>query len=163
MSAMTKDELLDVLEDERENLLEAIDGLSDEDLSEPSLDGSRSVKDILIHISAWEAELIKLLWQAKQGQQPTTIHFSQVDVDAANQAWFEAYHDRPLERVLGDFAAVRKQTTKRVESLSEDDLTNPQRFPWLNGRPLAEWIAGDSFEHDAEHAAQIKAWRAKRA
>ncbi len=159
---MTKDEILDALEDQREDLLEAIDGLSDEELEETSLDGGRSVKDILIHISAWEAELVKLLWQVNQGQQPTTIHFSQVDVDVTNQAWFEAYHDRLLERVLDDFAAVRKQTVRRIEKFSEQDLTDPQRFPWLNGHPLAEWVASDSFEHDAEHAAQIKAWRTQR-
>jgi hypothetical protein len=159
---MIKDEILDALEDERENFLEAIDGLTDEELEEPSLDGGWSAKDIMIHISAWEAELIKLLWQVKQGQKPSTMHFTQVDVDATNQEWFEAYHNRPMERVLDDFAAVRKQTTKRVDGFSEQELTDPKRYTWLNGRPLAAWVAGDSFEHDAEHAVQIKTWRAQR-
>jgi hypothetical protein len=156
---MTKDELLDALEDERENFLDAIDGLSDEALLEPALAGGRSVKDVMIHISAWEAELVKLLWQVKQGDQPSTVHFSSVDVDARNEEWFTAYHDRPLPRVLDDFAAVRKQTVRRVEGLSDKDLNDPDRYDWLKGRPLWEWIAGDSFEHDAEHAAQIKEWR----
>jgi hypothetical protein len=156
---MTNDELLDALEDERENFLKAIDGLSDEELQEPALAGGWSVKDVIIHISAWEAELVKLLWQVKQGEPPSTVHFSNVEVDARNLEWFTAYHDRPLPRVLDDFAAVRKQTVRRVEGLNDEDLNDPQRYTWLKGRPLWEWVAGDSFEHDAEHAAQIKEWR----
>ena len=73
---MTKDELLDALEEERENFMEAIAGLSDEELEQPGASGEWSVKDVLSHLSMWEAELIKLLWQARKGQKPTTIHFS---------------------------------------------------------------------------------------
>ncbi len=158
---MTKDEILDALEDERERFLKAIDGLSEEELQEPSLAGGWSVKDVMIHISAWEAELVKLLWQVKQNERPTTMHFNNVDVDARNLEWFTAYHQRPLERVLDDFAAVRKQTARRIEGFSDKDLTDPQRYPWLEGHPLSEWVASDSFEHDAEHTAQIRAWRTR--
>jgi hypothetical protein len=158
---MTKDEILDALEDEREKFLEAIDGLSDDEIQAPGVVGSWSVKDIMIHLSAWEAEMVKLLWQAHSGQKPTTMHFSQVDVDAINREWFDAYHDRPLERVFDDFAAVRKQTARRVDGLTDQALEDPQRYDWLGGRPLWEWVAGDSFEHEAEHAAQILKWRAR--
>ena len=155
---MTKDEILDALEDERENFLEAIDGLAEKEIQTAGVVGDWSVKDIMIHLSAWEAELVKLLWQAHNNQKPTTVHFSQVDVDAINQEWFVAYHDRPLERVLADFAAVRKQTARRVDVFTDRDLEDSQRYDWLEGRPLWEWIAGDSFEHEAEHTAQILAW-----
>jgi hypothetical protein len=158
---MTKDELIEALEDEREKMLDAIDGLSDEELQRPGANGEWSVKDILIHLSAWEAEMVKLLWQAKQGQKPTSAHFNTPDVDARNQEWFEAYRGRELDRVLADFAALRQQTVRRVEAFSEADLNDVQHFSWLGGRPLWEWVAGDSFEHEAEHAAQIREWRAR--
>jgi hypothetical protein len=154
---MTKDEILDALENERENLLEAIDGMTPEEMEQPGPGDEWSVKDILIHLSAWEAELVKLLWQAKQGQRPSTVHFSNIDVDTLNREWYLAYKDRPLERVLPDFEAVRKQTIRRVESFSDKDLNDEQRFPWLEGTPLWEWIANDSYGHEAEHAAQILA------
>jgi hypothetical protein len=94
---MNKDEISDALEDERENFLEAIDGLSAEQLQTSGVVGEWSVKDIMIHLSAWEAELVKLLWQARQGQKPTTLHFSQIDTDAINQQWFENYRSRSME------------------------------------------------------------------
>ena len=156
---MTKDEIFDALEDERENFLDAIDGLSDEELQLPGVVGDWSIKDIMIHLSAWEAEMVKLLWQAKQGQPPSNPDWTEEQVDQLNQEWFEAYHARPLDRVMADFIAVRKQTSRRVEAFTDKDLNDPQRFSWLKGRPLWVWVAQDSFEHEAEHTAQIRAWR----
>lgn len=159
---MTKDEIFDALEDERENFLDAIDGLSDEELQLPGVVGEWSVKDIMIHLSAWEAEMVKLLWQAKQGQPPSNPDWTEELVDQLNQEWFEAYHARQLDRVMADFIAVRKQTSRRVEVFTDKDLNDPQRFSWLKGRPLWVWVAQDSFEHEAEHTAQIRAWRDER-
>ena len=156
---MNKDEILDALEDGREQFLDAIEGLSDEALLEPGVIEGWSIRDMLYHLCMWEAELIKLLWQAAYGEKPSTMHFTQVDVDATNAAWLELSRDRPLEHVLEDFEAVRKQTARRVEAFNDKDLEDPKRYPWLKERPLWEWIAGDSFEHEAEHAAQVRLWR----
>jgi hypothetical protein len=158
---MNKDEIFDALEDERENFLEAIEGLSAEQLQTSGVVGEWSVKDMMIHLSAWEAELVKLLWQARQGQKPTTLHFSKIDIDEINQEWFENYRSRSLERVMDDFEAVRKQTSRRLEVFSDADLNDVQLFPWLDGQPLWEWVANDSYQHESEHAAQIREWRAR--
>jgi uncharacterized damage-inducible protein DinB len=48
-----REELLRYYRDSRKNLLAAIDGLSDEQMSDPSLDGW-SVKDYLAHIALWD-------------------------------------------------------------------------------------------------------------
>jgi uncharacterized damage-inducible protein DinB len=156
---MTLDEILDALEDTRENFLDAIDGLSEEQLCEPDVIGNWSVKDILHHLAMWEAEMVKLLWQALQGVRPTTVHFSKQGVDQINAAWHEQGKDRPLARVMEDFIAVRKQTSRRLQAFQERDLTDAQRYPWLRGHALWEWVAEDSFKHEAEHTAQILAWR----
>jgi hypothetical protein len=156
---MTKDEILDALEDEREKFLDAIQGLSDEAFQEPGVVGEWSIKDVLSHLSAWEAELVKLLWQAKQGINPASAHFSGKSVDELNAAWYVEFQNRPLEPVQADFQAVRRQTERRVEAFSDTDLNDPGRYSWLKGHPLWEWVASDSFEHEAEHAAQIRTWR----
>jgi hypothetical protein len=156
---MNINEILNKLETERERFLDAIEGLSDEDLQRPGVTGEWSIKDIMSHISRWEAELVKLLWQARQGQKPTSMHFTQVEVDATNLDWFKESQFRPLRSVLDDFHAVRNQTILRVEAFSDADLRDPDRYKWAKKQPLAEWIASDSFEHEAEHREQILAWR----
>ena len=90
---------------------------------------------------------------------PGSAHFSGKSVDELNAAWYVEFQSRPLEPVQADFQAVRRQTERRVEAFSDKDLNDPGRYPWLKGHPLWEWVAGDSFEHEAEHAAQIRTWR----
>ena len=156
---MTQDEILDALEDQREAFLEVIDGLSDEQIDQPGVVGDWSVKDIMFHLTLWEAELVKLLWQAAQGVQPTTAHFDKTPVDELNAAWSLQSRNRTLEQVIDDFAGVRKQTSRRLEAFKDKDLNDPQRYPWLENHPLWVWIAEDSFKHEAEHLAQIQQWR----
>lgn len=157
---MTKSEILTALNEGRERFLEAIEDLTPDQMKETGVVGEWSVKDILVHLTRWEAELVKLLWQSSQGQKPTSAQFSSSSVDDLNARWYRESRSRPLELILEDFHGVRTQTVRRVEEFSDDELTDPKRYPWLNNTPLWEWIAGDSFEHEAEHGAQIRAWRA---
>jgi hypothetical protein len=158
---MNKDAILKALEVGREDFLDAIEGLTEETLQQSGVVGEWSIKDILIHLTRWEAELVKLLWQAKQGKSPSTAHFSTIEVDELNERWYQESRTRSLELALADFHGVRNQTIRRVEDFSDKDLTDPKSYPWLKEQPLWQWIAGDSFEHEAEHADQIRAWKQK--
>jgi hypothetical protein len=159
---MDKAELLDTLDNSREQFLESVEGLDDDEMQAPGVAGDWSVKDILVHLSMWEAELVRMLWQVKQNEKPTTVQFTNTDLDATNAAWYQKNRSRPLERALEDFHAVRNQTMHRLEAFIDRDLTDPNRFTWLKGKPLFEWIAADTYEHENEHASQIRAWRQAR-
>jgi hypothetical protein len=156
---MNKESIITELKKSRENILEGIQDLSDQEMETPGVIDDWSVKDVLVHLTRWEAELVKLLWQAKQGIPPTTTHFGQESVDDINTRWHKESQSRPFKSVLNDFLGVRNQTIRRVEALTEKTLTDLSNFPWLEGEPLWKWIAGDSFEHEAEHEAQIRAWK----
>lgn len=159
---MNQQDLIEGLEKGRQEFLTSIEGLTDEQMTEAGVAGAWSVKDILAHMSRWEAELISLLFQAQQGRQPVTAQFSAEPVDELNARWYKDTKDRPLDRVLNDFRAVRQQTIKRIQAFSDKDLTDLKRFSWLGGKPLAEWITSDTVEHEAEHAVRIREWRAGR-
>jgi len=159
---MTKNELLQKLESQREDFLDALEGIPESDWELPGVAGNWSIKDILAHLSRWEAELVKFLWQVQQGQTPTSIQLENIDVDAVNAAWQREARDRSLQRVLEDYHLVRTQTAARVEMLDEKDLLAPNRFKWAKGKPLWEWIAADSYEHEAEHLQDILAWKQRK-
>jgi hypothetical protein len=156
---MNKAELLSKLKSSHQQMLEAIGGLKAESMLEPGVTGQWCVKDILNHISHWEAELVTHLWWVQQGQKPAIKSYSIEEIDQLNHQWYEEDLERSLEMVTSDFKGVRKQTIRRVEALSEDNLTKADRFPWMKGKPLAELIASYSFEHDLEHIDQIRNWR----
>lgn len=155
---MNKKDLLIILEESREKFLDAIDSLDDERFFEPVSPSGSSLKDILVHLCMWEAQLVTLMWQAKRGQKPTTVHFSGKSVDEINADWSKHASNRPLDLVIADFQGVRNQTILRVEEFAERDLTDPQRYPWLGDSPLWKWIAENSYEHEAEHLPEIHRW-----
>ncbi len=158
---MNKDDLIVAITDERAKFMSSIDGLSPEDMQKPGVVGNWSVKDILSHISLWEAELVKFLWLSHQGQTPNSLQLTVSSVDAVNARWYNENRNRPLDRILDDFQNVYKQCLLRIEAFLDKDLTDPQRYTWQKGRALWEWIAEDTFRHEAEHGAQIQAWRAE--
>lgn len=161
---MDKTELLTVLRKSHEDFLQAIEGLTEEEINEPGVNGDWSVKDILSHLTRWEAELVKLLWQTSQGITPSGLAVSATEekVDELNARWVQEDRERSLSQVLEDFQGVRKQTIRRVEAFSEEDLTDVKRYAWLEEVPLWKRIAIESYEHEAEHLSQIQAWREER-
>ncbi len=160
---MNRSELVSAMDTSRAELLDAIVGLSDEQMLEPGVVGDWSVRDVLQHISLWEAELVKLLVHVQQRRRPTGDRFAgKIDIDTLNARWHAETKDRPLDSVQADFAAVRQQTQRRLNDVGEADLANAKLVPWLKGRPLWQWVFEDTAEHDQEHAAQIRAWREAR-
>jgi len=128
-------------------------------MTAPGVMGEWSVKDILGHIAMWESQLVTTLYALERGVVPRLPRSS--EVDAINAQSYAEQRERPLDRVLADFYAVHAQLLKRLNTLPERDLTDPKRWQWMEGEPLLKLVAGDTFEHYAEHRPAIEAWRAK--
>ncbi len=157
---MTKDEVRVALDDSRNQLLDAIDGLTPDQLQTHGVVGEWSVRDVLQHISMWEAELVRLLAHVEQGRRPTGDALSRrPDFAKINARWHTETMERPLESVLEDLHGVRRQTIRRIETLSDDELAHARPEAWLHGNALWRWIAEYTFEHEREHTAQVRAWR----
>lgn len=69
-------------------------------------------------------------------------------------------HGRPVDAVLEDADGAFTRLRSAVETLSEEDLTDPHRFPWLEGRALGDvLISRDYFAHlHEEHEPDLRAW-----
>jgi uncharacterized protein (TIGR03083 family) len=157
---MTKQALLKRIQQERAAFEAACAGLTPEQMTAAGAMGEWSVKDILGHIAMWESRLVTILYSNERGVPPKMLH-GQASVDKVNAESFAEQRERPLDRVLADFHAVHTQLLKRLDSLTDRDLSDPKRFKWMEGEPLEKLVAGDTFEHYAEHRAMIEAWRQK--
>lgn len=155
----TKEELIRKLESSREEFSASIEGLPEEAYIETGILDNWSLKDILAHLTMWEAQVITLLFRAYTKPKPGTVHFGQETTDELNERWFNQNKDRTLEQVLDDFEGVRNQTIRRLEDFSEKDLFNVKAFDWLDGQALWQWIAEETYEHEEDHRGQILSWR----
>jgi len=82
------------------------------------------------------------------------------DLVTLNEKTFLENRGRTLNDVQADSRLAYQQLLEQVQALSEDDITNPHRFPWTGGHELVPFIAANSYEHYQEHFAQIHKWLA---
>lgn len=157
---MSKKDLLNDLRESRAELLAAIEGLSDDEMVRPGVEGLWSVKDIMAHLVAWQAELITAL-SRKLGRlykdAPAIVKID--DFDEWNAEQYHQNASKPLSIIQPDFHGVHKHLLLAVEELDTQTLNDPLRFEWMEGDPLSSLILETAAWHEREHAESIRAWR----
>ena len=149
------EQLLDTLDNSRESLLVAIELLPDEALLDKRAVAEWSVTDVLINLTAWEAELVTGLMQIDKNKRPDRLLSALKNPQAYDKLRYEETQDRDLDQVFLDLQQVRIQVEEWLLEFSDRDLTNPQRYRWLNGKPLSEIIASATFKHEEEFIPQL--------
>lgn len=107
-------------------------------------------RDVLAHLAEWKQRAAGRITAARRGETPAR----EGDYNAANAAIFEAYRARPWEDFQALLEGAHRDILAEAQALSEDDLSDPARFPWLQGRPLWWNIAGSCLVHPMSHLGQ---------
>ena len=130
--------------------------LSVAEINQPGAVGVWSVKDVLAHIAFWERYAANIIRDAMRGAAPALV--ADDETERNNASVVAQYYQRSLASVIADWQQAREDLLDAIEELDDDDLNDPDRFPWSEGRTLLDRIAGNSFEHEQEHIEQIRAW-----
>ena len=133
----------------RTELLAAIDGLTDEQMTDPSIDGW-SVKDHLAHLAQWDdlraMEVVRIsagyesAYQMAEGQDETF-----------NQLGYELRRDLPLDQVRWEFTVSRQRLNEALAAATPRGLDAS-----LYGE------ASLQTNHESQHAGWIRRWRGER-
>ena len=119
--------------------------------------GQWTVKDHLVHIAAWEQSLIALL-DGHDRKKAMGVPDAPDDTDAVNEAvWLLHRHETP-DQVLAFSRETHATLMKRLGAMSDADLRrsynhyqpNDPRDPG-DDRPVVDWVAGNTYDHYAEH------------
>ncbi len=144
--AEDRESLLQHYRQMRQELLSAIEGLSDELMTEPSLDGW-SVKDHLAHIALWDdiraSEVVRIsagydsAWRMSRGQD-----------EAFNAMAHDWRVNLSLEQVRWELATSRQRLLDAISSATARGLDAS-----LYGE------AGLRSSHEAQHVGWLRRWR----
>jgi hypothetical protein len=147
----SKEQLLKDIDTERRRLEKNLFTLSEEDMMLPGVLGTWSVKDILVHIVAWEKLFLDWYQAGIRGSCPdiTPVGMSKKAIDALNQDIYEKNRSRSLEDVLSDFRTSYQQTLTTIKAIPEEDMFIRGRFEWTGKLTLADYIAGNTCNHYA--------------
>ena len=135
--------------------------LSTEQKSVEHVSGEWTIKDILVHLAAWQTRVsLRLEGIARQEEAQFELIDTDEKMNAFNDAIFAANRARPLDEVEAEFHASVERLRANVEKAQERDLFEAGRFAWLKDGLLWQSVAGNTFEHYDEHMPMIKAWLA---
>lgn len=156
----SKSQLLKDITTGRRQLEKNLSALSEEDMTQPGVTGTWSVKDILAHLVAWEKLLLDWYRAGIQGYSPTIIPVGmrQKAIDALNQEIYEQNRKRNLDEVIAEFRTSYQQILTTLEGIPEEDLLIRGRYEWTGELTLADYIAGNTCNHYAWAKAQIRKW-----
>jgi hypothetical protein len=119
--------------------------------------GQWAIKDHLAHIAAWEQSLLALL-DGHDRKTAMGVPDAPDETDAVNEAvWLLHRHETPDE-VVAFSQETHATLMRRLRSMSDADLRrsynhyqpNDPRDPG-DDRPVLEWVAGNTYDHYAEH------------
>ena len=156
---MDKQRLLTYMHAAYADVQQAVADLSRHQLTQPGVEGEWSVKDIVAHLTFWHHRMVEGLDKGLCGEAPwPSEEDGGAELDRINLRAFYASKDRPADEIVHEFAEAHARSVAAVAALSEDDLTSPRRFPWMEGKLLWEFVAGETYEHTHEHMQPIRAW-----
>ena len=133
-----------------------VDSLGPNVLSITGADGW-AVKDHLVHIAAWEHSLLALL-DGSDRRSAMGVGPEPQDTDAINAAVWSLHRNKTPEQALDYFRQTHALLMKRLGAMSDADLELPYNHYQPNDprdpnddRPAVDWVAGNTYEHYAEH------------
>jgi uncharacterized damage-inducible protein DinB len=137
-----------------------VDPLGDEGL-ELKGSGRWAVKDHLAHIAAWELSLLALL-DGEDLRTAMGVPGVAEDTDSLNEAIWLAHRHETAEQARAFSRESHARLMRRLGTMTDADLRrsynhyqpNDPRDPG-DDRPVVEWVAGDTYEHYAEHIGYI--------
>jgi hypothetical protein len=153
---MKKRDVLASVEAARAELLAAIEGLSEEQMTKVPVAGDWTLKEILAHIAGWTVWDLAAVRGILAGDTPDFAPIA--DVDAFNAALVAERCSWPLERILLEMEEALEATLELLAGLPENEIFDEGRFRGPYWRSLAEWLQV-AWEHEQEHTEQIRAWR----
>jgi hypothetical protein len=132
---MNNEEIMTRIDEEWQRFLPSIDGLTEEQASQPGVAGYYSVKDLLAHLAWWENQTREVV--------ETGID-QDFDVEALNDQIYTSSKN-------ATFTDLRQQMLEGHERAVETFSTAPNL--------TSDDVESDTWEHYQEHGDQIRAWR----
>jgi uncharacterized damage-inducible protein DinB len=147
--------LLARLAAERAGLLEQLSGQDERALTEVSVLDGWTVRDLLAHVAAWDRWELREMRHMASGE---ILDLTEVrDTDTFNANVVAVWRDRTLAEVLTELQEARVTWVVWLRASPDEEFFRQHLFEgedWsFPGCVEVQW------QHDAEHAAQIAAWR----
>jgi hypothetical protein len=129
-------------------------GLSDDDLLVPGITGEWSIRDLIAHVTWWDAEAIAHLPTVLAGGTPPRYSVTWGGIDAFNARKTEEKRGLSLDEVRAEAEATHERLLEYLRNVPLERLKGNAKF--------THRLRLDTYGHYPIHAADIRRWRAMR-
>lgn len=119
-----------------------------------------SPRDMVAHVTEWNRRLYERMSHPELEKKDV---MPPEDVDKVNADIFEQYRKTTWQEITTLSQGLCAKYHQYVQSCSESDLCDSQRFVWSDGKPVWRWILGNTSIHPLGHYSQFYAQRGDKA
>jgi hypothetical protein len=158
---MYKTAFLNKLREENDQWEALLAEIGEDRMDTPGVAEQWSIKDIVAHLTGWRRRSVARLQAAARHERefasPWPPH---LETDDEINAWiFDANHKRSVREVLDDSRQSFQDLVAAIDAFSDEELQDPQRFPWMEGEQLRATMYFEHFHE--EHEPDMRAWLAR--
>ncbi|MBM3137848.1 MAG: DinB family protein [Chloroflexi bacterium] len=144
---MSKEKIMFKLEERWQEFLHSFEMLSESQMTRPARDGGWSIKDILVHVRAWEDEALKYLPTIIEGQRLPRYKDLYGGINAFNAMTHNANKDLALKTVLANLQETHQRLLVYLQLIPNEHFASGTRF--------LRRLAADTYNHYPEHTETI--------
>lgn len=164
----TKDHILAALQEQFKSWEELLASLSEEQVTAPNFDLGWSIKDVMAHLWGWQQISIGRMeggLQDREPQFPAWVNelgkVWEEDANQTNARIYDINHEKPWSEIHQNWRIGFLQFLESGNQLTEKNLLDGDKYPWLGGYSLA-FILVASYEHHQEHLEKLINWLEKK-
>ncbi|MHA3964117.1 MAG: ClbS/DfsB family four-helix bundle protein [Candidatus Thorarchaeota archaeon SMTZ1-45] len=164
---MTTTELIEILLKAHKKLQNLLKGLNESQMEMSGVQGERSIKDLLAHITAWNKHGILWIESVYRGEKPImlvkgeTMDEIKEEMVILNLEIHHQNRDRPLQEVVEECNETFALVIEHVKKLSKKHLDSVFDYAWaqepITGQTIVLW----RHWHLQSHMKHILAWLEK--
>jgi hypothetical protein len=125
--------------------------------------GHWSVKDLVAHLTSWEARTLRWLADAAQGI-PLRVPeegYGWKEFDRLNEASHERTKSLDYAAIHAEFKRIQDVMLTTIAAMTDEELAGGGRYTGMFSDSPLDAIAANTCEHYDLHLQQIRAWLAK--
>ncbi len=147
---MARDDIIETLNDEFDNLCKSVEGLDDAQMTRVWF-GDWGVRDILAHIAGWHWEMVGAYDRIARGERPVPEGVDYNDADAWNARFARSVSNTDPDEVIEDLNASKEAFVAAARKVPEE------RFE--EGKTAFRILHTTGIDHYREHYPAIQEWR----
>jgi hypothetical protein len=148
----TKKSVLELIDSTQSDLQELLNSLTPEERKTKGNLKKWSVKDMISHLNFWGQHFLRQLNKSAKGEK---VPLSGDYLDQVNDGVLYEHMDQTLEDALAEYEKIHQELMGVYRSFPAEDMSEPKKYSWLEGRPMSDRILGNLVWHPQSHIADF--------